>query len=370
MSQVQPNFQNKTSFDNYIYYRMIHKKIKYEKGILILFEVLFMFYSFIFYWIGFSRLFMPALYLITIKNIYFIISSGKRKGLISLAIDTFSITIMIAQTFFWEQGINILEALTENILFYPIIFIHIRVIKNEYIEEKLSSMKDYPYFSLDIYKPDELDENNEFNNDTGDRLLKTAMLDARTENRSKKIRIAKLCTCAAIVVCLSVFLNSQSTIYKLKNTETFLPDKTYTKQIYINVDVIPATIEHAVVGEGRNFWIRVNDTEQYIYIRCSNAEYKTLSGNKPINIKGKINFASEGELENRSLCKPVLNTIYTDLDNEQKAFLDSITNRDLYIKMMDEDIVHNKSFYSIIITLILASIYILLIILPRKHMMQ
>ncbi len=367
MSAVQPDLQNKTSLDNYLYYKIIRKKLKYQKGTLILFEFLFLFNTFIFYWLGYNRLFMPAFYLLIIKDIYLIVSYSRKKPLISLSADIAVMMILAAQTIFFEHDAGILEVLMANIFFYPAILLNVRNIKNAYIEEKLSSLKDYPYFSLDLYKSGEEEEYNEFDDDTGDKLLKTALLDVQTENASQKIRIIKFCVCTAAAIAFALFVNSQSIILKLKDAQTYLPDSRYIKEEYVNVDVIPDTITTASVGDGKKFWIRINDTEKYIYIRCGETEYANLSGDKPVNIKGKIKFAEEGELKNQTLSKQIFNDFYSEINDEQKTFLDSISNRELYIKLTDEDLMRNRSFYCFIFILIFIVAYGLLIILPRKN---
>ena len=291
----------------------------------------------------------------------------KRKALISLLTDTTAIIIMMVQGLYLQNGFDLFNAFTINVLYYPIVFVHIISIKNEYIDESLSQLLDYPYFSLDRYTPDEKAEYTEFNDDINDKLLKTAIIDITTNNNSKKLRIAKYCTCIAILISLVFFLISQSALIKIKNTDKFSFDN-YTQGQYINVDIIPDTMQDAVVTDTKKeFWAKISDSDYYIYVKCKENTYEELTKEKTANIKGKVVFGKKGEIRNATLSQSVFNEAYAFITDKQKEYIDSISDCNMYIDMIDEKLKSNTIFYSLILMLAFFALYLLLIIVPRKN---
>ena len=362
-----PDFQNKISFDNYVYYKMIHKKIKYNSGTVMILEILYMFETFLFYWSELKSLFMPAFLVILIKNIFIILYPKKRKALISLLTDTTAIIIMLVQGLYLQNGFDLFNAFTINVLYYPIVFVHIISIKNEYIDESLSQLLDYPYFSLDRYTPNEKAEYTEFNDDINDKLLKTAIIDITTNNNSKKLRIAKYCTCIAILISLVFFLISQSALIKIKNTDKFSFDN-YTQGQYINVDIMPETMQIAVQADTKKeLWVKISDSNNYIYVKCKENTYEKLIKEKTANIKGKVVFSKKGEIKNMTLSKSSVNEAYAFITEKQKEYIDSISDCNMYIDIIDEKLKSNTIFYSLISLLAFFALYMLLIIVPRKE---
>ncbi|MDO5559058.1 MAG: hypothetical protein Q4F95_05610 [Oscillospiraceae bacterium] len=355
MTGVRADLNNKSSYDNYIFYRVIRKKVKLFRGIFVLSELYFIFQAFSFYWIGICNIIMPALILIIIKDIYLIIVHDIRKSVISAAVNATAVMIMTLQYLFNTRlGIGeLLIFIFLELFLLPSLSAHIILFRYECIEQSLSSLADYPYFFSYNSGPDNKQEFAEFGSGTGDKLLKNAV---KNHNISKQIRFIRLACVIGISTGIILCLYYTARLSSVRNTQKYSPlsQYSYTDEPYINIDLSLAWCEDCVKGNAScEFWALPSGCDKHVYLISDKQTFDMLTyAQFPVNLKGKIVKADENEISNAALSKELLNERYAFLGEKSKDYLDSITRRDIFIQIINTDKTSDQILYSFLLILI------------------
>lgn len=371
MTGLTPNFENKTALENYVYYHMILKKAKYQQGIFILFELLFMYSTFCFYWIGVYKIIMPAMIFLVIKEIYIILTHTKRKALISFMGNFITVCIMFVEGTL-TRHMTLLQALSffalETFLL-PTIFTHISMFRYECIKESLSELKDYPYFFTHQYEPGTEVEFTEFDDSRNDKHLKMALRDTNERNRvSKKLNIACIIgmTVGAILMLTTISKN-----FALKNAEEYSSEKYYgMSEPYVSAELDFSHCVDGTMGEEKNYyWVKIQDREEYVYFYIKNKYFgELIKSSYPMTVKGKVCKTYEDDLVNIArLAIMLLGKTGPELTSKDIEQIEEIARTDIYIDVVDEKSIDNILTLSLLLTLISFAVYTFSVTFIRKE---
>ncbi|MBE6841307.1 MAG: hypothetical protein E7510_00560 [Ruminococcus sp.] len=374
MTGLTPNFENKTALENYVYYHMILKKAKYQQGIFILFELLFMYSTFWSYWIGARKIIMPAMIFLVIKEIYIISTHAKRKALISFVGNFITACIMFVEevlisyvshiTLFQALGFFVFET-----FLLPTVFTHISMFRYECIKESLSELKDYPYFFTHQYEPGTEVEFTEFDDSRNDKHLKIALRDIDLRNRvSKKLNIACI---IGMTVGVTLMLTTISKNFSLKNAEEYSQEKYYgASESYVSIKLDFSSAIESSVGDNKNsYWIRLRDDEKYVYVDVNKKYFDELSDNRyPVAVKGKVYRTYEDEHINITrLVIGLRGKTHSELTSKDIEQIEEIARTDIYIDVVDEKSIDNILTLSLLLTLISFAVYTFSVTFIRKE---
>lgn len=371
MTGLSPNFENKTALENYVYYHMILKKAKYQQGIFILFELLFMYSTFCFYWIGVYKIIMPAMIFFVIKEIYIISTHAKRKAMISFIGNFITVCIMFVEGTL-TRHMTLLQALSffalETFLL-PTIFTHISMFRYECIKESLSELKDYPYFFTHQYEPGAEVEFTEFDDSRNDKYLKMALRDTNERNRvSKKLNIVCI---IGMTVGATLMLTTISKNFALKNAEEYSHEKYYgMSEPYVSVELDFSKCIDATVGGSKDFyWVKIRDIDEYVYIYVKNKHFSELVKSAyPATVKGKVCKVYEDDTVNIArLAIMLLGKTGPELTSKDTEQIEEIARTDIYIDVVDEKSIDNILTLSLLLTLISFAVYTFSVTFIRRE---
>ena len=293
---MNANYDNKASFDNYVYYLMIRKKIKFSYGVFWVMEMIYMYYISSSYITIMKKLFMPAFILLLIKDGYiFLFKREKNKAFRSTL---GSIAVMCILTI--ELTILDLDVVTPlAVMFFPNMIAHFILYRSELIENSLSELVDYPYFKTELYKPGETAGYVEFSNSRQDKFLKSALRSTEISSYSKVARIVKYVSLGVIALGMITLVTSTTELFKLNSAESIKPGTTYSNGEYIEFEVENYFAGEAVEDYGRivGYWVCISGTDKYLYIKTDKRlflESKQLSS--PVLLKGKVTTLNDSSM--------------------------------------------------------------------------
>lgn len=371
MTGLTPDFENKTALENYVYYYMITKKAKYQQGIFVLFELLFMYSTFCFYWIGVRKIIMPAMIFLVIKEIYIISTHAKRKALISFMGNFITVCIMFVEGTL-TRHMTLLQALSffalETFLL-PTIFTHISMFRYECIKESLSELKDYPYFFTHQYEPGTEAEFTEFDDSRNDKYLKMALHDTNERNRvSKKLNIACI---SGMTVGAILMLTTISKNFALKNAEEYSHEKYYgMSEPYVSAELdFSHCVDSTTGGEKNHYWVKIQDREEYVYFYIKNKYFgELIKSSYPMTVKGKVCKTYEDDLVNIDrLAVVLLDKLGFELTSKDIEQIEEIARTDIYIDVVDEKSIDNILTLSLLLTLISFAVYTFSVTFIRRE---
>ncbi len=293
---MNANYDNKASFDNYVYYLMIRKKIKFSYGVFFIMEMIYMYYISSSYITIIKKVFMPAFILLLIKDGYiFLFKRGKNKAFRSTL---GSIAVMCILTI--ELTILDLDVVTPlTLTFIPNMIAHFILYRSELIENSLSELVDYPYFKTELYKPGETAGYVEFSNSQQDKFLKSALYSTEISDYSKAARIIKRVSLGVLAFGMITLVTSTTELLKLKSAEILKLGTTYSDGEYVEFEVENYFTGEAVENYGKiiSYWVNVSGTDKYLYIKTGKrlfSEIKQISS--PVLLKGKVTTLNDSSM--------------------------------------------------------------------------
>ena len=366
----EPNFDNKAFLDNYQFYNSIRKRIKFHNGILVLFE-LFLMYAMLMSLMsvgqikGIIIIFTGVLLLA--KNLLCLFSNIPKKFHISLSVDSFAILMFIICN---AEGYSTSRSIISDIpfeLILPAIYVYWVYSKNCTVEKALSELPDYPYFKTELYQPTDKLEPIPFDEDNKtDQLLKKYLLNAYTHGRFQISGYIRYGCVILAFICLFFLAGSVSEAAKAGKAVQYEPGKIYdeSKYLVLNVD-ISDPVNTAFISD-KNMWIKLADSEKYISVVGSHSYLNDLKAQKTPLLTVKTIKPDDLSFRYEVLCLPVLKTSVSELNEDSKNYLQSITLDNICVKIVNKDLAEDMVLYLTLGILLLAAVYLLSDVLLSK----
>lgn len=263
------SIENKLSFDNYIYYKLILKKARKQTIIWYITELLYL------YCIGITEpnitgniFLLPVFILVIIKDAVFIAGKKNNRTIISVIINFIAFFLMIAETCLFSGPAGIIDVFIINCsIVFPVVF-SIITFRNDLITESLSEISDYPYFRYDFYKATDEHPYEPFDNSKKDILLVKSLEQFQTNRYVNALKIIVLGV-SAVSIMFMIFFSFE--LMQIRNAKNYNPGTYYSPGEYISMNVSSyAGGEHYVNFFGKktvSYWCKSND--MYIYVTSS-----------------------------------------------------------------------------------------------------
>ena len=366
----EPILDNKASLDNYQFYNSIRKRIKFNNGILVLFE-LFLMYAMLMSLMstnqikGIIIIFTGVLLLA--KNLLCLFSNIQKKFHISLFVDSFAILMFIICN---AEGYSTSRSIISDIpfeLILPAIYVYFVYSRNRTVEKALSELPDYPYFKTELYQLTDKPEPIPFDEDNKtDQLLKKYLFNAYTHGRSQ---ISEYIRCGCVIlafICLFFLAGSVSEAAKAGKAVQYEPGKIYDESEYLILNVDTSDPVNTAFISDKNMWIKLADSEKYISVVGSHSYLNDLKAQKSSLLTVKTIKPDDLSFHYEVLCLPVLKTSVSELNEDSRNYLQSITIDNICVKIVNKDLTEDMILYLTLGILLLAAVYLLSNVLLSK----
>lgn len=298
------SIENKLSFDNYIYYKLILKKVRKQTIIWYITELLYL------YCIGITEpnitghiFLLPVFILVTIKDAVFIAGKKNNRTIISVIINFIAFFLMIAETCFFSGPAGITDVFIINCsIVFPVVF-SIITFRNDLITESLSEISDYPYFRYDFYKATDEEPYEPFDNSKKNILLVKSLEQFQTNRYANALKNIVF-GFSAVSIMFMIFFSFE--LMQIRNAKNYNPDTYYSSGEYISMNISSyAGGEHYVNFFGKktvSYWCKSND--MYIYVTSSVKDFNKI---KKATELQRIKFKTQKfESDNIDLFKDII----------------------------------------------------------------
>lgn len=330
------DYLNKNSSDNFAYYSMIFRHRNNVKTVFAVAELWLMWKVLFVYGMG-TSFFMPALIILILKNIWFIISKNQIKTIVSLAVDIAAAVIVFSGEGLSDSFIGILADLTIGIPVIPSLAAHLISAVHGCCDRAVSTLPGYPYFTSLSYSSLN-DEYIGFDNSISDTVLRY-WLSFRRKGNAKAVAAAGSALLLAVAVTVAAGnIREAST---LRKADFFTGSDIYHKGKYVTVEVKNVSLKPFTSSDRYDYyWEKPLGEDKYYCLRIKKSvlsEYLSGEGNNENDMcfKGKVSEIKNSDLINVSSLSDILGKTGSELTDEDLTYLESLVNKSGYVDVLE-----------------------------------
>lgn len=367
----EPDFINKTSLDNYIYYNIIRKKNKFHKGIMIVFELFFLYVMAVTLASenGINGIIaLLGLILLGLKNLY-VVFKGKSTGIyVSLITDVFATILLMLRNLSDYKATDIIIDVIPIEIIVPMIYSYSVCFRNRILENALSVLPDYPYFKTELYKIGDNVEYTPFDDESKeDVLLKKNLIAVYTHNKSLISQIVRFSSVAIILMLIIIFLNGISEIRNIGKYDKYICGDiySYSKVLQVDVDI---SNENPVCWMSENrIWVKLLNENKYISLTGDEKDLNSVSDSDIKSLIVKTVKADSHSFNYDVLSRPIFGIFASELSANQKEEIREIAVSNVCFKYINYERVQNKVIFSILGIILLVGVYMFSGAFEYKH---
>lgn len=353
------NTENKLSFENYIYYKMMIHKNKRQTAIWYVAELLYLYCVAITEPNITGHIFLvPVFILVLVKDIIFVVGKKRNRAVISLIVNLIAFMSMVAETGLFSGPSGMTDVLIMNCsIAFPLLFCFI-MYKNDLITEALSEMPDYPAFREDFYRVNDEPPFETFDDSRKDIFLKKSLEQFHTDNRTELLKVIVL-GCSAVSLLFMMFFTVS--LIKAQNAEDYDPLADYSIGKYVRMN-----ISDYIDGEHREnffgntsvgYWCRTND--KYVYVKSSVKDFDKIK---------KLSAPQEYVFKTCKLDSDNTNIFRSIVNKEGDGYSENKCEKNVYFKMTDPEITGDKILRYLMFALAGLAAYIIIgLVKPNRN---
>ena len=252
-------------------------------------------------------------------------------------------------------------------LILPAIYVYVVYSKNCTVENALSELPDYPYFKTELYQPTDKPKQIPFDEDNKtDQLLKKYLLNAYTHGRSQISGYIRYGCVILAFICLFFLSAYVSEAAKAGKASQYEPGKLYDESEYLILNVDTSDPVNTAFISDKNMWVKLAGDGKYISVVGSHSYLNDLKVQKTSLLTVKTIQPDDLSFRYEVLCLPVLKTSVSELNEDSRNYLQSITIDNICVKIVNKDFAEDMILYLTLGILILAAVYLLSDVLLSK----
>ena len=144
------------------------------------------------------------------------------------------------------------------------------------------------------------------------------------------------------------------------------PGKIYDESEYLILSVDTSDPVNTAFISDKNMWIKLADSKKYISVVGSHSYLNDLKAQKSSLLTVKTIKPDDLSFHYEVLCLPVLKTSVSELNEDSRNYLQSITIDNICVKIVNKDLTEDMILYLTLGILLLAAVYLLSDILLSK----